>query len=102
MAVTKSQARKVRQPTLPGDMEITSTLSATGTEVVELSAVAEKVTFQSSGTLAYSYELSANGKNWSTPVAVAANALSTASTHLAKMVRITWTSGSGKVTILAR
>lgn len=102
MAVTKAQARKVRQPTLPGDMEITDTMSATGTQIIELSAVAEKVTFQSSGNLAYSYEVSANGQNWSTPAAVAANVLATHSAHLVKVVRITWTSGSGKVTILAR
>lgn len=102
MAVTKTQARRVRQPTLVGDIEITGTMSAAGSEIIELSSIAEKVTMQSSGTLAYTYSISANGINFTTPVSVAANILATYSTNLTRVITITYVSGSGKVTILAR
>ena len=102
MAITKEQARKVRQPTLIGDEHITHLMSGAGSMDIELSAIAEKVTMQSSDTLAYTYAVSANGKNFSAPVAGSANTLVTYSASLVKVVRIAWTSGAGRVTILAR
>ena len=102
MAVTKSQARQVRQPTLVGDVEVTDIMSSAASQEIELSSIAEKVTFQSSDTLAYTYEVSVNGKNWSTPAAGAANALVTYSASLCRVVRINWVSGSGRVSLVAR
>lgn len=102
MAVTKSQARQVRQPSLMGDMAITATMSAAATEDIELSSIAEKVTFQSSGTLAYTYAVSVNGKDFSSPVAGAAGVLVTYSASLCRVVRLVWTSGTGRVSLVAR
>jgi hypothetical protein len=101
--VSKDQARKVRQPVLVGDLHITGTLDGTTTtEIVELSSIAEKVTVQSSGDLAGNITVSINGKDFNTGVAFVANTLVTYSTNLVRVIKVTRTGGSGKLSIVAR
>lgn len=103
MAVTKIQARKVRQPVLIGDLNVSGTLDATTTvEILELSSVAEKVTVQSDGTLAGNVEFSINGLNFFGSTAFVATIPVTYSSNLVRLVKITRTSGTGKLHLVAR
>lgn len=103
MAVTKIQARKVRQPVLIGDLAISKTLDAIiTTDIVELSSVAEKVAVQSDGTLAGTVEFSINGVTFFGSTAFTAGAAVTYSTNLVRVIKITRTGGTGKLHIVAR
>lgn len=101
MGYSQEQARSARQPVLTGDSYISPVMSSTGTVTILLNDPSGKLTVQSSGDLAFSWAVSANGQNFNTPTAVAANALSTQSTDVVGAVQLTWTSGTGQVTILA-
>ena len=85
------------------DSRITSDLDAVNTtEIVELAIDARAVSFQASGTLAGTVEFSINGVNWVNSTAIgAANAIVTFNTHVVAKLRVTRTSGSGKLHILA-
>jgi hypothetical protein len=107
MAVTKQQARKVRQPVVISDHAITGVLDGTTTqEVLVLSIVAERMTVQSDGTLAGNLEVSVNGTNWHSAGSFLANALTNATfsgpDHLFRAVRITRTGGSGKLHLVVK
>ena len=103
MAITKQQARMVRQPTLVGDIEATPILDGTNTTaIIELTSVAEKVSFQSSGDLAGNIEFSINGITFYGSTAFTAGVPGTYSTNLTKVVKVTRTGGSGKLSILGR
>ena len=103
MAITKSQARKVRQPELIGDLAVSASLNGTTTvDIITLSSIAEKITIQSSGTLAGTVEFSTNGVNFYTSTAFAANVPLTYSTHLVRVIKITRISGSGQLHLVAR
>lgn len=103
MAVSKIQARKVRQPVLIGDLAISTTLDATTTtDIIELSSIAEKVTIQSDGTLAGNVEFSINGINFFSSTAFTATTPVTYSTNLIRVIKVTRTGGSGKLHIVAR
>jgi hypothetical protein len=103
MAVTKIQARKVRQPVLIGDLAISKELNGAGqTDIVELSSVAEKVTVQSDGTLAGTVSFSINGVDFFGSTAFTATTPLTYSTNLVRIVKVAWTSGSGKLHMVAR
>lgn len=104
MAVTKIQARRVRQPVLVGDLELTDVLDgvALSTQIIELSSVAEKITIQSSGDLVGTYSVSVNGVDFDTPIAFSANTLISYTTHLVRVVKFDWVSGSGEVHLVAR
>lgn len=107
MAVSKQQARKVRQSVHTSDMALTGILDATNTsEVILLSIVAERLTVHSDGDLAGTIEVSVNGVNWHAAGSFTANALTDASLagvdHLFRAVRITRTSGSGKLHMVAK
>ena len=102
MAVSKQQARKVRQPVLTGDLFLSGTLDGTTTtEIVLLSSVAEKITVQSDGTLAGTVEFSVDGTDYFGSAAFVAVTPVSYSTHLARAIRITRTVGTGKLHILA-
>jgi hypothetical protein len=102
MAISKAQARKVRQPTLVGDLELTDLLNASNTsEVIELSNVSEKVTIQSDGTLAGTVEFSTNGTDFYGSTAFTATVPLTYNTHLVRVVRVTRTGGAGRLHLVA-
>lgn len=103
MSIAKQDARRVKHAVLAGDERISPTLSMSGnTYDFEITGPTQKFTVQSSGSLAFTYDVSANGKNFTgSPVSVAANAMATYSTNVIAVVRITWVSGSGNVTLLA-
>lgn len=102
MAVSKQQARKVRQPVLTGDLFLTSTLDGTTTtEIVLLSSVAEKISVQSDGTLAGTVEFSINGTDFFGSAAFTAATPLSYNAHLARVVRVTRSGGTGKLHILA-
>jgi hypothetical protein len=103
MAISKSQARKVRQPVLLGDLHITGILDATTTsEIIELSSIAEKITIQSSDSLAGNIELSVNGKDFVAGPVFTAAAIVTYSSNLVRIIKVNRTSGSGRLSLIAR
>ena len=90
MAISKVQARRVRQPVLIGDLAISITLDGTTTtDTIELSSVAEKVTVQSDGTLAGNVEFSVNGVNFFGSTAFTATVPATYSTNLVRVIKVT-------------
>lgn len=102
MAVSKQQARKVRQPVLTGDHYLSTLLDATNTtEVLLLSSVANKISVQGDGTLAGTIEFSINGLDWYGSTAFTAVTPVSYNTHLVRAVKITRTGGSGKLHLLA-
>lgn len=102
MAVSKQQARKVRQPVLTGDLFLTGTLDGTTlTEIVLLSSVAEKISVQSDGSLAGTVEFSINGTDFFGSAAFVATVPISYNTHLVRAVRVTQTGGTGKLHLLA-
>lgn len=106
MAISKVQARKVRQPVVVSDHAVTTVLDATNTtEIITLSIVAEKITVQSTGTLAGDVTVSVDGVNFETGVSFVANTMANhgfnGTVHLIRVVKITRTSGSGQLHIVA-
>jgi hypothetical protein len=98
----KKQSTKARQPVFIGDKQVTVDLDGTTTtETLQLGMVAEKVTVQSTGTLAGNIEVSANGINFVSAGTFAAGTPVTYTSHLCVAVRITRTSGAGKASVLA-
>ena len=103
MGYTKKQSRQARQPVLVGDSQVTGTLTTGQSEIVTLSVVAEKVSFQASGSLAGTVEFSLDGVNFKNSTAIgASNAIVTYSTSLCKVLKVTASGGSGKLAILAK
>ena len=103
MAITKEQARKVRQPVLTSDLSLSIALDGTTTvDTRILSIVAEKITVQSDGTLAGTVEFSVNGTDFFGSVAFVATVPISYSTNLVRVVKITRTGGSGKLHLVAR
>jgi hypothetical protein len=102
MAITKEQARKVRQPVNAGDLALSVTMTGAGSEIKILSIPAEKVSWQSSGTLAGSVEFSIDGVTFFGSVAFAAGVPGSYSTHIVRAIKVTWASGSGKLHLLAK
>jgi hypothetical protein len=102
MAVTKQQARKVRLPVLTGELYLSGVLDGTTTEeIIELSSVADKITFQSDGNLAGAVLFSINGLDFASSTAFTANTMVSFNTHLVRVIKITRSSGSGKLHIVA-
>ena len=99
---TKAQASLQRDLVGTGDIQQSPTLNGTvTTATVKLGCIAKQITLQSSGDLAYTYTVSANGQNFATGGTAAANVLSTYNTNSCVVVQITRTSGAGIVTVLA-
>lgn len=104
MGLSKKDARRLRQPTLVGDMQVTGTLDGTTTtETLTLSCVAEKVSFQADGDLAGTVEFSIDGINFKNSTAIGAtNAIVTFNTHMVKVLKVTRSGGSGKLHVLGK
>lgn len=110
MAISKQAGRRTKHAVLSGDERISLPLTGVAaqnpsqtTYVAEITGPTQKFTVQSNGTLAFTYDVSANGSTYSgSPVSVAAGVMSTYSgPHVVASILITWVSGSGVVTILA-
>lgn len=86
----------------------TETINNANTEeIIYFGFAAEKLACQSTGDLVYSVEHSINGEHWELDVGndqnIPANQIHDLTrSHLISSVKITWTSGSGTVTIVAR
>ena len=103
MAVTKEQARKVRQAVQTDDLSLSIALDGTTTIDTRIfSVVAEKVSWQSDSTLAGTVEFSINGTDFFGSVAFAATAPGSYNTHLIRAIKITRTGGAGKLHLLAK
>ena len=103
MAITKAKARSVKHAVLSGDEQATVTIdgSTVSVALIELTGPSQKVSVQGSGTLAYTVDYSINGINFFGSQAVSATSPYTYSTHNVAVIRITWTSGTGRVTVLS-
>ena len=106
MGYSKQQARATKHAVLSGDERISPILDGSAGKtsyVAEITGPTAKFTVQSSGNLAFTYDVSANGKNYTgSPISVAANAMNTyTGGHVVACILITWVSGSGNVAILA-
>ena len=102
MAITKIQARKVRQPVLEGDLAITSILDGTTTtDTMILSSVAEAITVQSDGTLAGNITFSVNGTDFFGSTVFTATTPVTYNTHLIRLIKVTRTGGTGRLHLIA-
>jgi hypothetical protein len=102
MAISKPRARSVKHAVLAGDEQITDTLDGSNTtSTIELTGPASKVSIQSSDSLAGNVEYSCDGKTFFNTTAFTAGVPVSYSTHNGGVVKITRTSGSGKVVVLA-
>lgn len=103
MTFPQAVSSRKRQLTSGGDLQSTDTLDgSTTTEIVRLSTVAEKVTFQSTGDLAGDVTFSLNGTDFASSTAFTAGALVTFSAHLVKSVTVVRSGGSGRLIIAAK
>jgi hypothetical protein len=102
MGYSAKEVRKKTQLVRTGFETISVSLSATGSDVVELACPASKVTVQSTGSLVFDWSVSVNGEDYvSAGSSIAAGALSSYNTHNVSAVTITWVSGTGQVCIAA-
>lgn len=84
-----------------GNKFVTEELDGTTTEeIIRIGDPGLKVTLQTSGDLAINYSFSANGTDYTTPAALAANTLFSYDTHIVSYVKITRTSGTGKTYLI--
>lgn len=101
MAYSKAQANSARAPVLTGDQQIAANVSSTNTLVeIEMTSPCSQISVQASGNLVFTWAVSINGENWTTPVSVSSNTISTYNTSMATNVQVNWTSGSGNVSIV--
>jgi hypothetical protein len=98
---SKEQASTIRAPFILGDIQVTPTMSATGTQNIKFTGPIAQVTLQSTGDLTYTYAPTVNGVNFGTPSStIAANALAFYDETGVTGMQITWVSGSGTVVLL--
>lgn len=101
MAISKQQARTTKHAVLAGEEQLSTTLDGTTTVYVfELTGPSQKVTVQTSGTLAITAEYSCNGSTFFGSQAAAAGVPVSYSTHVVAVVRVTRTAGTGRVSLL--
>lgn len=101
-AIQKAQSRQTRQPVNVADIESID-ISGAGTYLINLSVVAEKVSFQQTGNLVGTIAFSITGANFAGSTALlAASAIGTYTTSMCKVVQITVASGSGRIVIAAK
>lgn len=104
MTLERRQREKVIQQVKIGSRFSTVLLDASTTEdILTFGTVVEKVTFQADGDLAGTIEFSVDGTNWDDSTAIAAsNAMDSYNTHNVAAVKVTRTSGSGRLHIAAK
>lgn len=103
MAYSKKDVQRAHQDVSTGVGLCTGTLDGTTTtEILQLGGAMSRVTFQGTGNLQGTVEFSVNGTNWFSSTAIAAaNAPTTYSTHNFNSMKVTRTTGSGKLAIAA-
>lgn len=101
MAYTKAQVKKLAQKTTGGIVKSSVELSASVTsDVIYLDMPAAKISVQSEPTLVGTYQVSLDGITFETPVALGTSgAIVSYSTHVVSVVKLNWTSGTGKVVV---
>lgn len=101
-AIQSKDAKQKRQPVSITDIQSFS-FSAAGTQTIELSIVAEKVSFQQEGTLVGTVEFSLTGVTHAGSTAIPAQGtISNYTASLAKSVKITIASGAGRLVIAGK
>ena len=101
MGYTLSQSRTARAPVITGDEQLAANVSSTNTVVaVEMSGPCKQVSVQASGTLVFTWAVSLNGTTWTTVGSVSSGSIGNYNTTNVSDVQITWTSGSGNVSII--
>ena len=102
-AIKKADSRQTRQQVSITDIQSID-ITANGTYYVELSVVAEKISFQATGTVAGTIEFSLTGVDYKNSTAIAATqGIVTYSTSLAKKLKITTTGGgTGRLVIAGK
>lgn len=101
-AIQKADSQSKRQLTSTGDIQ---NIKVTGNGVFELEfgIVAEKVSFQAVGTVAGTVEFSLTGVDYKNSTAIGASqGIVTYTTSLVKKVKITVTSGTGRLVIAGK
>lgn len=100
-AYTRKEVAKYQTKVLTGFETASVTLDGTvTTDTVELAGPASKITVQSTGNLVFDYTVSINGETFAAGAAgIAAGALSSYTTHIVSVVKVTRVSGTGKVVI---
>ena len=103
MGYKKDEVKRLRQPVGLDDLVSTGTLDATNLiELINLSMVTSKISYQRVGTLECTVEVSLNGADFESATAVTTAALTSYSSHNIKLIRVTRTAGSGRLVIGAR
>lgn len=101
-AIQSKDAKQKRQPVGITDIQSFSFTGA-GTQIVELSIVAEKISFQQEGTLTGTVEFSLTGQTFVGSAAIPASGnISNYTTSLAKVIKITVASGAGRLVIAGK
>lgn len=101
-AIQSKDAKQKRQPVSITDIQ-SQAFTAAGVYIMELSVVSEKVSFQQEGTLAGTIEFSLTGQTFaaSTPIP-AAGTIGNYTASLIKVVKITVSSGSGRLVVAGK
>ena|SRR5690606_9185524 len=105
MAYSKQQINSKIRFIGNGDIYTTDTLDATTTEyILTIANPPEIISFQRTGDLQYTVDFSITGKDYpaSLQKAVSDETITTVKDNLYKYVKVTRTSGSGKLIILAK
>ena len=101
-AIQKADSQQKRQLTGIGDIQSIN-ITSNGTYEIELGIVAEKVSFQATGTVAGSVEFSLTGVDYKNSTAIAATqGIVTYTTSLVKKIKVTVTSGTGRLVIAGK
>lgn len=102
-AIQSKDAKQKRQPVGITDIQSFTFTGATAAQVYELSVVAEKISFQQEGSLVGTVEFSLTGVTHAASAAIPAQGtISNYTASLAKTVRITITSGAGRLVIAGK
>lgn len=102
-AIQKADSQQKRQLTGIGDIQSIQ-ITGDGVYEVELGIVAEKISFQATGTVAGTVEFSLTGVDYKNSTAIGGSqAIVTYSTSLAKKLKITTTGGgTGRLVIAGK
>lgn len=101
-AIQSKDAKQKRQQVSITDIQ-SQAFTAAGVVIMELSVVAEKVSFQQQGTLSGTVEFSLNGVDFVGSAAIpAASTIGNYTASLCKCVRITVASGTGRLVVAGK
>lgn len=95
-------AREVATLNMNKSVAVSNELNASDTvDYIKLGDAASKITYQRSGTLECTVEISLNGTDWTAITAVTNSTILSYSTHNVSTIRVTRTAGEGKLTVLS-